>query len=84
MYLFTDLLKGKMPSLALCLGLLVVLLVSKVASFSPNAGRCIVQILSSVPTKGLRADDVPALTDRVRQAMLVAFEGLSADLGPPQ
>ncbi|XP_070792690.1 1-acyl-sn-glycerol-3-phosphate acyltransferase alpha [Pituophis catenifer annectens] len=49
-----------------------------------TTGRCIVQILSSVPTKGLRADDVPALTDRVRQAMLVAFEGLSADLGPPQ
>ncbi|XP_015681557.1 1-acyl-sn-glycerol-3-phosphate acyltransferase alpha [Protobothrops mucrosquamatus] len=49
-----------------------------------TTGRCIVQILSSVPTKGLRADDVPALTDRVRQAMLVAFEGLSAELGSPQ
>ncbi|KAL7986447.1 hypothetical protein Chor_011613 [Crotalus horridus] len=49
-----------------------------------TTGRCIVQILSSVPTKGLRADDVPALTDRVRQAMLVAFEGLSAELDSPQ
>ncbi|ETE58413.1 1-acyl-sn-glycerol-3-phosphate acyltransferase alpha, partial [Ophiophagus hannah] len=49
-----------------------------------TTGRCIVQVLSSVPTKGLRAEDVPALTDRVRQAMLAAFEGLSVDLGSPQ
>nr|XP_020668725.1 1-acyl-sn-glycerol-3-phosphate acyltransferase alpha [Pogona vitticeps] len=49
-----------------------------------TTGRCTVQILPSVPTKGLSADDVPALTDRVRQAMLIAFEGLSVELGAPQ
>lgn len=35
-------------------------------------------------TQGLTTDDVPALTERVRQAMLVAFEGLSGELGAPQ
>ncbi|KAL8212917.1 UNVERIFIED_CONTAM: 1-acyl-sn-glycerol-3-phosphate acyltransferase alpha [Gekko kuhli] len=47
-------------------------------------GRCTVQVLPPMATRGLSADDVPALTDRVRQAMLVAFEGLSGELGAPQ
>ncbi|XP_032067061.1 LOW QUALITY PROTEIN: 1-acyl-sn-glycerol-3-phosphate acyltransferase alpha [Thamnophis elegans] len=49
-----------------------------------TTGRCIVQILSSVPTKGLEPTDVPALTDRVRQAMLVAFEGPFRGSGSPR
>ncbi|XP_015263304.1 PREDICTED: 1-acyl-sn-glycerol-3-phosphate acyltransferase alpha [Gekko japonicus] len=49
-----------------------------------TTGRCTVQVLPPMPTRGLSADDVPALTDRVRQAMLVAFEGLSGELGAPQ
>ncbi|KAH0630526.1 hypothetical protein JD844_013631 [Phrynosoma platyrhinos] len=49
-----------------------------------TTGRCTVQILPPMPTKGFSADDVPALTDRVRQAMLIAFEGLSVELGAPQ
>ncbi|XP_028576309.1 1-acyl-sn-glycerol-3-phosphate acyltransferase alpha isoform X1 [Podarcis muralis] len=49
-----------------------------------TTGRCTVQILPPMPTRELVAEDVPALTDRVRQAMLIAFEGLSVELGAPQ
>lgn len=49
-----------------------------------TTGRCTVQILPPMPTTGLNSEDVPLLTDRVRQAMLVAFEGLSGELGAPQ
>ncbi|XP_037982219.1 1-acyl-sn-glycerol-3-phosphate acyltransferase alpha-like [Motacilla alba alba] len=47
-----------------------------------TAGRCVIQVLPPLPTRGLGAADVPALTERVRAAMLDAFEALSAELRP--
>ncbi|PIO02212.1 hypothetical protein AB205_0112200 [Aquarana catesbeiana] len=40
-------------------------------------GKCTVQILPGVPTKGLCADDVPALADKVRGMMLETFTEIS-------
>ncbi|XP_068034449.1 1-acyl-sn-glycerol-3-phosphate acyltransferase alpha-like [Anomalospiza imberbis] len=48
-----------------------------------TAGHCVIQVLPPLPTRGLGPADVPALTERVRAAMLDAFEGLSAELRPP-
>ncbi|XP_058678551.1 1-acyl-sn-glycerol-3-phosphate acyltransferase alpha-like isoform X1 [Ammospiza caudacuta] len=47
--------------------------------FTP--GECVIQVLPPLPTLGLAPADVPALTERVRAAMLDAFEALSAELG---
>ncbi|KAK2510714.1 hypothetical protein Q9233_017491 [Columba guinea] len=47
-----------------------------------NPGRCVIQVLPPLPTAGLGPEDVPALTERVRAAMLEAFEGLERELGP--
>lgn len=41
-----------------------------------------IQVLPPLPTRGLGPADVPALTERVRTAMLEAFEALSAELRP--
>uniref|UniRef100_A0A8C8RGH3 1-acyl-sn-glycerol-3-phosphate acyltransferase n=1 Tax=Pelusios castaneus TaxID=367368 RepID=A0A8C8RGH3_9SAUR len=35
-----------------------------------TTGRCLIQVLAPMPTQGLGPEAVPALTDRVRQAML--------------
>ncbi|XP_071276911.1 1-acyl-sn-glycerol-3-phosphate acyltransferase alpha isoform X3 [Agelaius tricolor] len=48
-----------------------------------TAGECVIQVLPPLPTLGLAPADVPALTERVRAAMLDAFEALSAELRPP-
>uniref|UniRef100_A0A8U8BDF0 1-acylglycerol-3-phosphate O-acyltransferase n=1 Tax=Geospiza parvula TaxID=87175 RepID=A0A8U8BDF0_GEOPR len=48
-----------------------------------TAGECVIQVLPPLPTRGLGPADVPALTERVRAAMLDAFEALSAELRPP-
>ncbi|KAM9510451.1 1-acyl-sn-glycerol-3-phosphate acyltransferase alpha [Guaruba guarouba] len=48
--------------------------------FTP--GRCVIQVLPPLPTAGLGPADVPALTERVRDAMLEAFEALEAELCP--
>ncbi|XP_068027154.1 1-acyl-sn-glycerol-3-phosphate acyltransferase alpha [Melanerpes formicivorus] len=48
--------------------------------FTP--GRCVVQVLPALPTRGLGAGDVGELTERVREAMLEAFEALEAELCP--
>lgn len=45
-------------------------------------GQCVIQVLPPLPTRGLGPADVPALTERVRAAMLEAFEALSAELRP--
>ncbi|XP_014749675.1 PREDICTED: 1-acyl-sn-glycerol-3-phosphate acyltransferase alpha-like, partial [Sturnus vulgaris] len=52
------------------------------AAPDPHAppGQCVIQVLPPLPTLGLGPADVPALTERVRAAMLDAFEGLSAEL----
>lgn len=42
-----------------------------------TTGKCTVQILPGVPTKGLCADDVPALADKVRGMMLETFTEIS-------
>ncbi|NXY58253.1 PLCA acyltransferase, partial [Callaeas wilsoni] len=42
-----------------------------------TAGQCVIQVLPPLPTRGLGPADVPALTERVRAAMLDAFEALS-------
>ncbi|XP_071657107.1 1-acyl-sn-glycerol-3-phosphate acyltransferase alpha [Patagioenas fasciata] len=47
-----------------------------------NPGRCVIQVLPPLPTEGLGPEDVPALTERVRAAMLEAFEGLDRELCP--
>ncbi|XP_069630227.1 1-acyl-sn-glycerol-3-phosphate acyltransferase alpha isoform X1 [Haliaeetus albicilla] len=47
-----------------------------------TAGQCVIQVLPPLPTRGLGPADVPALTERVRTAMLEAFEALSAELRP--
>ncbi|XP_064329909.1 1-acyl-sn-glycerol-3-phosphate acyltransferase alpha [Phalacrocorax carbo] len=47
-----------------------------------TAGQCVIQVLPPLPTRGLGPADVPALTERVRAAMLEAFEALSAELRP--
>ncbi|XP_050161975.1 LOW QUALITY PROTEIN: 1-acyl-sn-glycerol-3-phosphate acyltransferase alpha [Myiozetetes cayanensis] len=47
-----------------------------------TAGRCVIEVLPPLPTQGLGAADVPALTERVRAAMLRAFDALSAELRP--
>lgn len=44
--------------------------------------QCVIQVLPPLPTRGLGPADVPALTERVRAAMLDAFEALSAELRP--
>ncbi|CAN8178905.1 unnamed protein product [Coccothraustes coccothraustes] len=48
-----------------------------------TAGQCVIQVLPPLPTRGLGPADVPALTERVRAAMLRAFDALSAELRPP-
>lgn len=48
----------------------------------PPPGQCVIQVLPPLPTRGLGPADVPALTERVRTAMLEAFEALSAELRP--
>ncbi|KAM8793795.1 1-acyl-sn-glycerol-3-phosphate acyltransferase alpha [Eudromia elegans] len=48
-----------------------------------TSGRCVVQVLPPVPTRGLGPGDVPALCERVRATMLGTFEELSAELPPP-
>ncbi|TFJ96043.1 polyprenyl synthetase [Platysternon megacephalum] len=45
-------------------------------------GRCLIQVLAPMPTRGLGPEAVPALTERVRQAMLEAFDSLSGELSP--
>lgn len=47
-----------------------------------TAGQCVIQVLPPLPTQGLGPADVPALTERVRDAMLRAFNALSAELSP--
>ncbi|XP_074873779.1 1-acyl-sn-glycerol-3-phosphate acyltransferase alpha [Carettochelys insculpta] len=47
-----------------------------------TTGRCLVQVLPPVPTRGLGPEAVPALTERVRHIMLEAFDSLSAELSP--
>lgn len=42
-----------------------------------TTGKCTVQILPGVPTRGLCADDVPDLADEVRGLMLEAFTQIS-------
>ncbi|NXP41506.1 PLCA acyltransferase, partial [Leiothrix lutea] len=44
-----------------------------------TSGHCVIQVLPPLPTRGLGPAAVPALTERVRAAMLDAFEGLSAE-----
>nr|XP_041568685.1 1-acyl-sn-glycerol-3-phosphate acyltransferase alpha isoform X1 [Taeniopygia guttata] len=48
--------------------------------FTP--GHCVIQVLPPLPTSGLGPAEVPALTERVRGAMLRTFERLSAELRP--
>ncbi|XP_053871153.1 1-acyl-sn-glycerol-3-phosphate acyltransferase alpha [Malaclemys terrapin pileata] len=47
-----------------------------------TTGRCLIQVLAPMPTQGLGPEAVPALTERVRQAMLEAFDSLSGELSP--
>ncbi|XP_053908050.1 1-acyl-sn-glycerol-3-phosphate acyltransferase alpha isoform X3 [Cuculus canorus] len=47
-----------------------------------TAGRCVIEVLPPLPTRGLGPADVPALTERVRAAMLDAFEALEDELRP--
>ncbi|XP_058713376.1 1-acyl-sn-glycerol-3-phosphate acyltransferase alpha isoform X3 [Poecile atricapillus] len=47
-----------------------------------TAGQCVIQVLPPLATRGLGPADVPALTERVRAAMLDAFDALSAELRP--
>ncbi|KAM4642746.1 LOW QUALITY PROTEIN: 1-acyl-sn-glycerol-3-phosphate acyltransferase alpha [Discoglossus pictus] len=44
-----------------------------------STGKCTVQILPGVSTKGLTSDDVPDLADRVRELMLDAFSQMSSE-----
>lgn len=48
------------------------------------AGRCLIQVLTPMPTRGLGPEAVPALTESVRQTMLEAFDRLSGELSPGQ
>ncbi|KAI0216588.1 1-acyl-sn-glycerol-3-phosphate acyltransferase alpha [Lamellibrachia satsuma] len=47
-----------------------------------NRGKVIVECLPSVPTEGLKADDVTELTETVRNKMLEAFTRISAEYEP--
>ncbi|XP_063794232.1 1-acyl-sn-glycerol-3-phosphate acyltransferase alpha isoform X1 [Pseudophryne corroboree] len=44
-----------------------------------TTGKCTVQILPGVPTRGLCSDDVPDLADEVRALMLEAFTHISTE-----